>query len=153
MGVVLLGRWANVPPQSTSHNSRSITCTPLYSSSSNLLESSLTSITHIYSQVMARPRPRSTSNVSITNNTRSRPPTTSPQLKRTYVMASDSIYQNNITVLRRRDPSILSIMDFFSHVCLYHYNGVDWEKRGFEGTMFLVEQSVHSPPSFCSPST
>ena len=91
-------------------------------------------------KIMARPRPRSTSNVSITNNPRSRPPTTSPQLRRTYAMASDSIYQNNMTVLRRRDPSISSILDSFSHVCLYHFNGVDWEKRGFEGTMFLVEQ-------------
>ncbi|KAJ3475714.1 hypothetical protein NLI96_g11651 [Meripilus lineatus] len=97
---------------------------------------------------MARPRPRSTSNASLANNTantRSRPPTTSPQLKRTYVQASDSIYQNNITVLRRREPTILAIFDFFSHVCLYHYTEKGWEKRGFEGTMFLVEHEDFPP--------
>ncbi|KAI0795675.1 hypothetical protein C8Q75DRAFT_803541 [Abortiporus biennis] len=91
-------------------------------------------------------RPRSSSNVSNTLPThQSRPPTSSPQLKRQYVLASDSIYQNNMTVLRRRDPSITAILDQFPHVCLYHFNGVKWEKQGFEGSMFLVEHS-DAPP-------
>ncbi|PSR71393.1 hypothetical protein PHLCEN_2v12660 [Hermanssonia centrifuga] len=92
---------------------------------------------------MAPRRPRSTSNVSASNIPRA--PTSSPQLRKQFALASDSIYQNNITVLRRRDPTIVSILDQFSHVCLYHFNGKKWEKQGYEGSMFLVEQYVERP--------
>ncbi|KAJ3547233.1 hypothetical protein NM688_g5422 [Phlebia brevispora] len=92
---------------------------------------------------MAPRRPRSSSNVSA--STIPRAPTSSPQLKKQFAASIDSIYHNNITVLQRRDPSILSIMDQFSHVCLYHYNGKKWEKQGFEGSMFLVEHQEYPP--------
>lgn len=55
-------------------------------------------------------------------------------------MSPASRYNHNLKVLRRRDPSIVSIFDQFSHVCLYHYNGKKWEKQGFEGSMFLYER-------------
>ena len=57
-------------------------------------------------------------------------------------MSPGSRYSHNLKVLRRRDPSIVSIFDQFSHVCLYHYNGEKWEKKGYEGSMFLYERSV-----------
>lgn len=57
-------------------------------------------------------------------------------------MSAMSRYNHNLKVLRRRDPSIVSIFDQFSHVCVYHYNGSKWEKQGFEGTMFLYERFV-----------
>ena len=51
-----------------------------------------------------------------------------------------------MTVLKRRDPTVAAIMDSFSHVCLYAYNGDKWEKSGCEGTMFMVIQYVSRPP-------
>lgn len=57
-------------------------------------------------------------------------------------MSPSSRYNHNLKVLRRRDPSIVSIFDQFSHVCLYHHNGEKWEKKGYEGSMFLYERSV-----------
>lgn len=57
-------------------------------------------------------------------------------------MSPASRYNHNLKVLRRRDPSIVSIFDQFSHVCVYHHNGNKWEKQGFEGSMFLYERSV-----------
>lgn len=57
-------------------------------------------------------------------------------------MSPLSRYNHNIKVLRRRDPSIISIFDQFSHVCVYHHNGMKWEKQGFEGSMFLYERYV-----------
>jgi hypothetical protein len=57
-------------------------------------------------------------------------------------MSATSRYNHNLKVLRRRDPSIVSIFDQFSHVCVYHHNGSKWEKQGFEGTMFLYERYV-----------
>jgi hypothetical protein len=62
-------------------------------------------------------------------------------------MSPASRYHSNLKVLRRRDPSIISIFDQFSHVCVYHHNGKKWEKQGYEGSMFLFERSV----SFSSP--
>ncbi|CAL1709251.1 unnamed protein product [Somion occarium] len=88
---------------------------------------------------MARGRSRSGSVASITNGHQARAPTSSPQLKRQFAAAIDSIYHNNLTVLQRKDPTIVSILDSFSHVCLYHFNGSKWEKQGYEGSMFLVE--------------
>lgn len=57
-------------------------------------------------------------------------------------MTPASRYNHNLKVLRRRDPSIVSIFDQFSHVCVYHHNGKKWEKHGFEGSMFLYERYV-----------
>ena len=51
-----------------------------------------------------------------------------------------AVYQSNMKVLARREPSITAIIDQFSHVCLYHYNGQKWEKHGYEGSMFLYEK-------------
>jgi len=61
-------------------------------------------------------------------------------------MSPTSRYNQNLKVLRRHDPSIVSIFDQFSHVCLYHHNGTKWEKKGFEGSMFLFERYVLSCP-------
>lgn len=55
-------------------------------------------------------------------------------------MSPGSRFNQNLKVLRRHDPTILSIFDQFSHVCLYHHDGVKWEKKGYEGTMFLFER-------------
>lgn len=55
-------------------------------------------------------------------------------------MTPASRYDHNLRVMRKRDPSISSIIDQFSHVCVYHYNGQSWEKHGFEGSMFLFER-------------
>ncbi|KAI0088441.1 hypothetical protein BDY19DRAFT_891623 [Irpex rosettiformis] len=89
---------------------------------------------------MAPRRPRSTSNVSSNPNI-PRAPTSSPLLRKQIAVASDSIYHNNLTVLKRGDPTIVSIIDQFSHVCLYNYNGrtQKWAKEGYEGSMFVVE--------------
>ncbi|KAH7911158.1 hypothetical protein BJ138DRAFT_1086103 [Hygrophoropsis aurantiaca] len=51
-------------------------------------------------------------------------------------------------VVRRRDPSIVSIFDQFSHVCVYHHNGDKWEKQGYEGSMFLYERDSYPPYGF-----
>ncbi|KAJ7512555.1 hypothetical protein B0H11DRAFT_1788713 [Mycena galericulata] len=63
-------------------------------------------------------------------------------------MSPESRYNHNLKVLRRRDPSIISIFDQFSHVCVYHHNGQNWEKNGFEGSMFLYERDSYPPYGF-----
>lgn len=68
------------------------------------------------------------------------PSVSSKQPQRHTGMSPASRYNHNLKVLRRRDPSIASIFDQFSHVCLYHHNGNKWEKQGFEGSMFLYER-------------
>ncbi|KAF9564536.1 hypothetical protein CPC08DRAFT_760148 [Agrocybe pediades] len=60
-------------------------------------------------------------------------------------MTPASRYKHNIKVLRRRDPSITSIFDQFSHVCVYHHDGQQWLKQGYEGTMFLFERESYPP--------
>ena len=94
---------------------------------------------------MARGRQRSASNVSgVNSHQSSRPPTASPQLLRQPAAPqSDTIRTHNLTVLRRRDPSITGYLDHFSHVCLYRFNGEKWLREGFEGSMFLVEQYAY----------
>ncbi|KAJ7885120.1 hypothetical protein B0H14DRAFT_2699818, partial [Mycena olivaceomarginata] len=57
-------------------------------------------------------------------------------------------YAHNLKVLRRRDPSIIKIFDQFSHVCVYHHNGITWEKNGYEGSMFLYESDSYPPYGF-----
>ncbi|EPQ53469.1 hypothetical protein GLOTRDRAFT_139704 [Gloeophyllum trabeum ATCC 11539] len=105
---------------------------------------------------MAPRRPRSISHASQTNLPRRnheplpRPPTQPPQPSPSagLGMSAASRYQHNLKVLRRRDPSIVSIFDQFSHVCLYHHNGKAWEKKGFEGSMFLFEREAYPPYGF-----
>ncbi|KAI0065032.1 hypothetical protein BV25DRAFT_125061 [Artomyces pyxidatus] len=63
-------------------------------------------------------------------------------------MTPASRYNQNLKVLKRNDPSIISIFDQFSHVCLYHHNGTKWEKKGFEGSMFLFERQAYPPYGF-----
>ncbi|EDR02118.1 uncharacterized protein LACBIDRAFT_310039 [Laccaria bicolor S238N-H82] len=63
-------------------------------------------------------------------------------------MSPASRYRHNLKVLRRRDPSIISIFDQFSHVCVYHHDGKKWEKHGYEGSMFLFERDVYPPYGF-----
>ncbi|KAG2363966.1 hypothetical protein BDR07DRAFT_1402913 [Suillus spraguei] len=60
-------------------------------------------------------------------------------------MSPQSRYLSNMKVVRRRDPSIVSIFDQFSHVCVYHHNGDKWEKQGYEGSMFLYERDSYPP--------
>ncbi|KAI0764038.1 hypothetical protein BD413DRAFT_200113 [Trametes elegans] len=61
---------------------------------------------------------------------------------------SPAVYQSNMKVLLRREPSITAIIDQFSHVCLYHHNGQKWEKHGYEGSMFLFEKSTYPTYGF-----
>ncbi|KAF8639268.1 hypothetical protein AX16_010340 [Volvariella volvacea WC 439] len=63
-------------------------------------------------------------------------------------MTATSRYNHNLKVLRRRDASIMSIFDQFSHVCVYHHNGEKWEKQGYEGSMFLYERNSYPPYGF-----
>ncbi|KAJ7201683.1 hypothetical protein GGX14DRAFT_464666 [Mycena pura] len=63
-------------------------------------------------------------------------------------MSPEARYNHNLKVLRRRDPSIISIFDQFTHVCVYHHNGETWEKNGFEGSMFLYERDTYPPYGF-----
>lgn len=83
---------------------------------------------------------------SATSNHRSvlqKPPVVSaPSPQPSSGMTAVSRYNQNLKVLRRNDPSIVSIIDQFSHVCLYHHNGAKWEKKGYEGSMFLFERFV-----------
>jgi hypothetical protein len=62
------------------------------------------------------------------------------------VMSDETRYEQNLKVVRRRDPSILRIFDQFPHVTVYEYlyeqEPPRWEKYGCEGTMFLFERQV-----------
>lgn len=74
----------------------------------------------------------------------STPPET-PSAQSHLGMSPQSRYLSNMKVVRRRDPSIVSIFDQFSHVCVYHHNGDKWEKQGYEGSMFLYERDSYPP--------
>lgn len=50
----------------------------------------------------------------------------------------------NLKVLRRHDPSIVSIVETASFVVLYNYNGGEWTKTGVEGPLFLFRRRL--PP-------
>ncbi|KAF9239261.1 hypothetical protein BU15DRAFT_88055 [Melanogaster broomeanus] len=97
-------------------------------------------------------RARSNSSVSHHNatshhNQRSDPPHQDPppQVQSNLGMSPASRYMANLKVVRRRDSSIVSIFDQFSHVCVYHHNGDKWEKQGYEGSMFLYERDSYPP--------
>ncbi|OBZ78059.1 hypothetical protein A0H81_02320 [Grifola frondosa] len=92
----------------------------------------------------------SSSSVSVGNVlTQSPKRTSSPATQANRLLGmSPAVYQNNMKVLLRREPSIISILDQFSHVCLYHHNGSKWEKQGYEGSMFLFEKSTYPAYGF-----
>jgi hypothetical protein len=60
-------------------------------------------------------------------------------------MTAAARYQKNLKSLRRIDPTILSIVDQFSHICLYRLHEGKWLKDGFEGASFLFERYVCGP--------
>ncbi|EMD31934.1 hypothetical protein CERSUDRAFT_119266 [Gelatoporia subvermispora B] len=94
-----------------------------------------------------RHHPRSNANAahaSMTSPQRFGSPAAAPQTKRQLGMSS-AVYENNMRVLLRREPSITSIFDQFSHVCVYSYNGSKWERGGYEGSMFLFERKAYPP--------
>ena len=74
------------------------------------------------------------------------PPTTKPpQPQAQSTMTDSSRYQKNLKSLRRIDPTIFSIVDQFSHICLYRLHEGKWLKDGFEGASFLFERCVVWP--------
>lgn len=50
----------------------------------------------------------------------------------------------NLKVLRRHDPSIVTILETASFVVLYNYNDGEWTKTGVEGPLFLFRRRL--PP-------
>ncbi|KAH9918642.1 uncharacterized protein B0H18DRAFT_957816 [Fomitopsis serialis] len=96
---------------------------------------------------MAPRRHRSTSNAYADDTQRAPSPATQLQAQRQLGL-TPAIYENNLKVLRRREPSIVSIFDQFSHVCVYHYHANKWEKQGYEGSMFLFEKQTYPPYGF-----
>ena len=58
------------------------------------------------------------------------------------VMTAAARYQKNLKSLRRVDPTIVSIIDQFSHICLYRLHEGKWQKDGHEGASFLFERCV-----------
>lgn len=60
-------------------------------------------------------------------------------------MTAAARYQKNLKSLRRIDPTILSIVDQFSHICLYRLHEGKWQKDGFEGASFLFERAAYPP--------
>ena len=60
-------------------------------------------------------------------------------------MTAAARYQKNLKSLRRIDPTIVSIVDQFSHICLYRLHEGKWLKDGFEGASFLFERCVCGP--------
>ncbi|RPD65242.1 hypothetical protein L227DRAFT_649397 [Lentinus tigrinus ALCF2SS1-6] len=61
---------------------------------------------------------------------------------------SEAIYQTNLKVMLRREPSITGTVDQFSHVCLYRFDGKRWEKHGYEGSMFIFKKSTYPTYGF-----
>ncbi|KAJ3134252.1 mRNA-decapping enzyme 1B [Physocladia obscura] len=53
---------------------------------------------------------------------------------------------HNLRVLRRHDDSITSILDTSAHVVVYDFDEArqSWNKRGIEGTLFLVERTANA---------
>src|SRR5258708_7308067 len=82
------------------------------------------------------------------------PQTTQTQCPTT--LTAPARYHKNLKSLRRVDPTIVSIIDQFSHVCLYRLHDGKWQKDGFEGASFLFERYafraivIHATPSHMS---
>ena len=64
------------------------------------------------------------------------------QTQSTTALTAAARYQKNLKSLRRVDPTIISIIDQFSHICLYRLHEGKWQKDGFEGASFLFERCV-----------
>ena len=79
------------------------------------------------------------------DSTPSHSPTSKPQPQAQSAMTAAARYQKNLKSLRRIDPTILSIVDQFSHICLYRLHEGKWLKDGFEGASFLFERCVCGP--------
>ncbi|KAI9462791.1 Dcp1-like decapping family-domain-containing protein [Lactarius psammicola] len=83
-------------------------------------------------------RPQSESSPSLSPTSKSQPQAQS-------TMTAAARYQKNLKSLRRIDPTILSIVDQFSHICLYRLHEGKWQKDGFEGASFLFERAAYPP--------
>ena len=57
-------------------------------------------------------------------------------------MSTESRYYLNLRLLQKRDPTITSIFDQFSHVCVYKHGSGKWDRFGCEGSMLLFERRV-----------
>ena len=64
------------------------------------------------------------------------------QTQCTTALTAAARYQKNLKSLRRVDPTIVSIIDQFSHICLYRLHEGKWQKDGYEGASFLFERCV-----------
>jgi hypothetical protein len=71
-------------------------------------------------------------------------PVSESQAQSTTAPSADARYQRNLKSLRRVDPTIVSIIDQFSHICLYRLHDGKWQKDGFEGASFLFERCAFS---------
>ncbi|KAI0291020.1 Dcp1-like decapping family-domain-containing protein [Russula brevipes] len=69
-----------------------------------------------------------------------------PHAQSTSALTAAARYERNLKILRRVDPTIVSIIDQFSHVCLYRLHEGKWAKDGFEGASFLIERAAY--PSY-----
>lgn len=67
------------------------------------------------------------------------------QTQSTSTLTAAARYQKNLKSLRRVDPTIISIIDQFSHICLYRLHDGKWQKDGFEGASFLFERAAYPP--------
>ncbi|KAF8480411.1 Dcp1-like decapping family-domain-containing protein, partial [Russula ochroleuca] len=72
-------------------------------------------------------------------------PVSEPQAQSTTSLTAAARYQRNLKILRRIDPTIVSIIDQFSHICLYRLHEGKWQKDGFEGASFLFERTAYPP--------
>lgn len=64
------------------------------------------------------------------------------QTQSTTALTAAARYEKNLNCLRRVDPTIVSIIDQFSHICLYRLHEGKWQKDGHEGASFLFERCV-----------
>jgi hypothetical protein len=98
-----------------------------------------------------RPPPESTPNHSPASKSQAQ--TQAQAQAQSPTVTAAARYQKNLKSLRRIDPTILSIIDQFSHICLYRLHQGKWLKDGFEGASFLFERCVLGGPSTpCHPS-
>ncbi|KAI9444146.1 Dcp1-like decapping family-domain-containing protein [Lactarius indigo] len=72
-------------------------------------------------------------------------PSSNSQAQAQSTMTAAARYQKNLKSLRRIDPTIVSIVDQFSHICLYRLHEGKWQKDGFEGASFLFERAAYPP--------